>query len=150
MNELISEFSTLKYWIAVILASFIVNLVASYAKKRLDKSLSKINRAYRSRLEKQERQEQELFALLCKSAELRNIHRQDSIFERVRSVWFITCSVGLVILGFLIKLTAPESVVFVADVFTFIALIGALLSMKFSTSSARKWERAVSATDANN
>ncbi len=150
MEELINELTSIRFWIAVVFVGIIINLVSSYIKPLVDRSIGAISETYQSRLEARRNDERILFNSLIESAELRSIYRQQAIFERTRSVWFACLGMGFLITAVLIQLIGNESLKKLSIFMLAGGVYGLFLSMKYVSSSTKKWIKSVAAFDANN
>lgn len=147
MEDLLKEVSTLRFWVAVVFAGMVINLVAAYMKPTLDKLISKISAGYRSRITRASEAENKLVASLVNCSELRDIHRGEAIFERIRSVWFVSFGIGFFILGTNTGMLMGSKGPFFAFSCFGLGAYGLIVSMKYVVSSTEKLNRAQLAYD---
>jgi hypothetical protein len=144
MGELISELSSLRFWVAVVLVGLVINLVAAYVKPALDRIISRISERYRNHIFGVDEKENQLVQDLADCRELRDIHRSEALFERIRSVWFISFSTGLFILGSatdLLIIPGDDVPAFVALGLSACGAYAVILSIKYVRSSTKKMAR---------
>ncbi|MFZ5775410.1 MAG: hypothetical protein ACOY3Z_08015 [Thermodesulfobacteriota bacterium] len=149
MEELINEVTSIKFWVAVVLAGLIINLISSYLKPVLDKHISGLSKNYKNKLKAASEREKRLFNELLGCLELRNIHRQEAIFERARSVWFVSYGIGFFTFAASLLLLGPVYMKPIAFACFVSGAFGFAFSMKYVISSTKKWQRAMAAYSAN-
>ncbi|WP_044415236.1 hypothetical protein [Halarcobacter anaerophilus] len=149
MEEIFKEVFTLKFLILVVLTSIILNIIASYLKDLLDKGISKLSSSYYDKMKLKKEEALKFDNILLESEEFRNIHRDEAIFERIRSTWFLVLSVFVFIIVSMIELNKITVLNELNKYGIFVGFIALLLSMKYIISSTKKWNRAFKSSNAN-
>jgi hypothetical protein len=149
MEQLIEELTSLKFWVAVVFVGIVINIISAYAKPLIDRSISAISENYRSKITEKAEEETVLFKALVECSEFRNIHRQQAIFERTRSVWFACLGVGVFIAAFSAQFTGIDSLMNLSFFMLAVGTFSFFNSMKYVSSSNTKWTRSIAAFSAN-
>ena len=93
MDEILKKLSSLDFFISVIVVSIVLNIISTYLKNYLDKGISKLNSSYKNKIDLLKAEEENFNNILFGSEEFRNIQRDEAIFERIRSTWFLIFSI---------------------------------------------------------
>jgi hypothetical protein len=149
MDELITELTGVRFWVAVVFAGLIINLASSYLRPLVDRSISSISDNYQNKSEAKLAEETELFSELMDCFEFRNIHRQEAIFQRTRSVWFACLGVGLFVGALILQIIDIEAMKVIAVSMLISGTFSFSISMKYVSSSSKKWGRSIAAYSAN-
>ena len=146
MDEILKKMLTLDFFISVGIVSILLNIVSAYLKIILDKGISKLSSSYKNKIDLLKIEEEKFNNVLIESEEFRNIHRDEAIFERIRSTWFLIFAVFMFILVAIVELLEntlfDELIVYAL----FIGFLNLILSMKYILSSSKKWNRAFEAS----
>ncbi len=146
MDEILKKLSSLDFFISVIVVSIVLNIISTYLKNFLDKGISKLNSSYKNKIDLLKAEEENFNNILLGSEEFRNIHRDEAIFERIRSTWFLIFSIFIFILVAITKLLENTLFDGIIGYALFIGFLSLILSMKYILSSSKKWNRAFEAS----
>ncbi|ENC6733220.1 hypothetical protein ABKZ05_003961 [Vibrio navarrensis] len=99
VNEIWAELASLKFWVLVVFTNFAINLLSPHIKSVFDKFFRKCSYIFNKRKVENNQRENLLLSELVASEELRQIHRAEALFSRVRSVWFASLGIGMFVLA---------------------------------------------------
>ena len=102
--------------------------------------------SYKNKIDLLKAEEENFNNILLGSEEFRNIHRDEAIFERIRSTWFLIFSIFIFILVAITKLLENTLFDGIIGYALFIGFLSLILSMKYILSSSKKWNRAFEAS----
>lgn len=101
MEEIISELASPKWWVSVVVAGIVINLVAAYIKPSFDKVFSSFSSWWRNRTNSKNEEREKYIKKLSNDPHLQVMESLDELRQRNRSVYAL-------VLGIFIASTLPR------------------------------------------
>jgi len=142
MHEVITELSSIRWWISVVLAGILINLLSTYLKPQLDKAASKLSLKGKIKLKSMREAETLYLNKLRSDKDFRVLETFEELRFRARSTHMLLMGVFILSMVNLIELNLKERMFF-------LGFAGAtfFISYLFYEKAARKISKIRKATE---
>lgn len=135
MDRLLEEFSSIYFWVGVVLVGILINIASTYIRKYIEYWLAGISSSLRQKREDRIAEDDRIIQALIESQDLRIIYQFREIKYRIRSLFFFVAC--LAFMAFAFYFNSFDEFILLTIVISIIALLAALFGMQDQQAAIR-------------